>query len=243
VNTTGVISDISASGSTDVSLNDVTLACASLPLNSFGYFVTSGMQGFVANAGGSSGNLCVGGNIGRYSLSVLNAGATGQVSLPIDLTNIPHPTTPFAVMPGDTLNFQYWHRDGLPGAPPTSNFSRGLEITFAGGAAPSFVNDVHPLLVLRNTLGFSCVDCHDGSTCNLDMSTPPIAYAALVNVVSPALCICPSSTYVVPGDSAGSLLYQKLTAPACGSLMPLVGSFPGDLNIIRDWIDAGALNN
>ena len=243
-NTTGVTSVISASGSTDVAQNDVTLACASLPLNSFGFFIVSRTQAFVANPGGSSGNLCVGGSIGRYSLSVLNAGATGQVSLPINLTNIPHPTTPFAVMGGDVLNFQYWHRDGVAGGPATSNFSNGLEIAFTNAPpTPSFLNDVYPLLETRNTLGFSCVDCHNGSTCGLDFSTAPITYAAIVNVPSGAQCSCPGTTYVIPGNSAGSLLYQKLTTPTCGNLMPLVGTFPGDVNIIRDWIDGGAPNN
>jgi hypothetical protein len=244
VNSTGVISLISASGSTDVAQNNVTLACASLPLNSFGYFIVSRTQSFVANPAGSSGNLCIGGNIGRYSLNILNSGPGGQVSLPIDLTSIPHPTTPFAVVGGDTLNFQYWHRDGVPGGPATSNFSRGLEVAFTGAPpTPSFLTDVYPLLVLRNSLGFSCLDCHDGSTCGLDFSTAPGTYAALVNVAGGAQCSCPATTYVVPGNSAGSLLYQKLTAPTCGNQMPLVGSFPGDVNIVRDWIDGGAPNN
>jgi hypothetical protein len=243
-NSTGVTSVISASGSTDVAQNNVTLACASLPLNSFGFFIVSRLQAFVANPGGSSGNLCLGGSIGRYSLSVLNAGALGQVSLPINLTSIPHPTTPFAVVAGDTLNFQYWHRDGVPGSPATSNFSRGLEIVFTTAPpTPSFLNAVYPLLELRNSLGFSCVDCHDGSTCDIDLSTAPVAYAGLVNVASSASCTCSGTIYVVPGNSAGSLLYQKLTNPTCGNMMPLVGTFPGDVNIIRDWIDGGAPNN
>lgn len=243
-NSTGVSSVISASGSTDVAQNNVTLACASLPLNAFGYFIVSRLQGFVANPAGSAGNLCVSGNIGRYSLNILNSGALGQVSLPINLQNIPHPTTPFAVVGGDTLNFQYWHRDGLPGGAATSNFSRGLEIAFTNAPpTPSFLNDVYPLIETRNSLGFSCKDCHDGSTCGLDFTTAPLTYAALVNVASAGQCVCPTTTYVVPGDAAGSLLYQKLTAPTCGNMMPLVGSLPGDVNLIRDWINGGAPNN
>lgn len=239
-NTTGAIAMISATGSTDVALNNVTLACASLPFHSFGYFLVSRTQGFVANPAGSSGNLCLGGSIGRYSLSVLNAGSTGQVSLPIDLVSIPHPTAPFTVMGGDTLNFQYWHRDGVAGQPPTSNLSRGLEVTFTSGpSSPSFLNDVYPLLSTPNTLGWSCVDCH-GGTCSLDLSSAPVAYTGLVNVAGSC---CPNETLVVPGNSAGSLLYLKLTAPPCGSTMPLIGTFNGDPNVIRDWIDAGALNN
>ncbi len=240
-NSTGAVSVISATGSLDITQNNVTLGCSQLPLSSFGFFIVSRTPGFVTNPGGSAGNLCVGGSIGRYSLSILNSGATGQVSLPINLTSIPHPTLPFAVQPGDTLRFQYWHRDGVPGGGATSNFSEGLEIGFAA-AAPSFLNDIYPMFDTRNSFGFSCVDCHDGGTCGLDLSTPALAYSTTVGVS--ANC-CPSETYFVPNDAVGSYIYNKLTAasPTCGNPMPLVGNFPGDVNVLRAWIEAGALNN
>ncbi|MEZ6017479.1 MAG: hypothetical protein R3F49_20360 [Planctomycetota bacterium] len=239
-NSTGSPSAISATGSTDVALNNVTLACAGLPNNSFGFFIASRDQAFVANPGGSTGNLCLGGSIGRYSLNIVNSGATGQVSLAIDLMSIPHPTTPFGVAAGDTVNFQYWHRDAAQGGGATSNFSAGLEVTFTGAPpTPSFANDVYALLSTQNTAGFSCTDCH-GGTCGLDLATAAMAYTNLVNVS--ATC-CSGETYVIPGDAAGSLLYSKLTSPTCGSMMPLVGVFPGDVNVIRDWINAGAPNN
>lgn len=239
-NSTGVISAITASGSTVVQLNNVTLECADLPLNSSGFFLVSRDQGFVVNPGGSTGNLCLGGSIGRYSLWVLNAGGTGQVSLAIDLATIPHPTMPFAVIPGDTLNFQYWHRDGAPGGGATSNLSEGLEVGFTGGPpAVSWSQDVYPLLTAVNSTGFSCVGCH-GGTCNLDLGTASTAYTNMVNVTSSC---CTPDVLVVPNDANSSLLYTKIVAPTCGQQMPLVGSFPGDPNLIRDWINAGALNN
>ncbi|MEZ6015919.1 MAG: hypothetical protein R3F49_12445 [Planctomycetota bacterium] len=240
VNSTGSTSLISGSGSADVAANNLVVACAGLPLSSFGFFIVSRDQAFVANPGGSAGNLCLGGSIGRYSLSILNSGATGAVSLPIDLSNVPHPTAPFAALPGDTLNFQYWHRDSTPGGGATSNFSQGLEVQLASVVVtPSFSSAVYPLFTTLNNFNLSCTSCH-GGTCGLDLSSPAAAYSAIVGVA--ANC-CSGATYVIPGDAPGSLLYQKLTNPSCGALMPFVGDFPGDVNVIRDWIAGGAPNN
>lgn len=235
-NSSGVISAIAATGSTDVSLNDVTLGCSSLPNNVFGYFVTSQTQGFVANPAGSSGNLCVSGQIGRYAGNILSSGLTGAVALPIDLLSMPAPTASYSVMPGDTVNFQFWHRDSsATGA--TSNFSQGLEVLFDSvQTGPTFSADVYPLLIQPNTGAPSCLTCH-GGTCLLDLTTPTIAFNAIINV--PALC-CVPEVYIVPGDVTNSLLYQKIVGPNCGTQMPLGGTFAGDPDVIRDWILAGA---
>ncbi len=217
-------------------LNDVTLACAALPNNVFGYFITSQTQTFVMNPAGSSGNLCVGGAIGRYAGNILSSGTTGTVGLTIDLTNMPAPTGSYAVMPGDTVNFQFWHRDASP-AGPTSNFSEGLAIPFdAVTAGPTFETDIYPMLTQPNINADSCSTCH-GGICGLDLSTAQTAYNNLINV---AAGCCPSAIYVVPGDAANSLLLEKLGSPNCGSSMPLFGTFAGDVNMISDWILAGA---
>ncbi len=236
-NSTGSISLISATGSTTVADNNVTLACAGLPTNAFGYFITSQVQGFVANPNGSAGNLCVTGNIGRYAGNILSSGATGSVSLAIDLMAVPAPTMSYAVVPGDTVFFQYWHRDGSP-AGPTSNFSEGLEIAFAGGAAPTFSADIYPMMLAPNINASSCITCH-GGLCGLDFG--PDAMTAYTNLIGqPATC-CPGETYVVPNDAANSLFWQKLAGPpSCGSQMPLGGTFAGDAQVIADWINAGA---
>ncbi len=72
----------------------LTLNAGSLPNNAFGFFLTSGTAGFVANPGGSMGNLCLSGAIGRYvgQGQIKNSGATGAFSLGIDLTQTPTPT-------------------------------------------------------------------------------------------------------------------------------------------------------
>ncbi|QDV07365.1 hypothetical protein Poly30_28890 [Planctomycetes bacterium Poly30] len=235
-NSSGSISAISAVGSTDVMLNDVTLQCGSLPTNAFGYFITSQTQAFVANPAGSAGNLCVGGQIGRYAGNILTSGTSGAVSLTINLNSMPAPTSTYSVMPGDTVNFQFWHRDSSP-AGPTSNFSQGLEIPFDSVASgPTFENDIYPMLTQPNINASSCVTCH-GGICGLDLSTAQIAFSSLVNVQSSC---CFPEIYVVPNDPSSSVFYTKLTTPTCGSKMPLGGTFAGDPNVVRDWILAGA---
>ena len=88
-------------------------------------------QGSVANPGGSEGILCLGGAIGRYvgPGQIVNSGATGEVSLALDLTQTPQPTGFVSVQPGETWNFQAWYRDAVGGT-ATSNFTDGLEVQF-----------------------------------------------------------------------------------------------------------------
>ncbi|MEL6431311.1 MAG: hypothetical protein AAFR54_19215, partial [Planctomycetota bacterium] len=97
-----------------------------------GFYVVSDMQGFVANVGtNGSGNLCLGGGIGRliFPGQIINSGASGVLSLTVDLTQIPRPATVVSVMAGETWNFQGWFRDtNAMGA--SSNFSNGLECLF-----------------------------------------------------------------------------------------------------------------
>lgn len=131
LNSTGVSSTMSASGSLTVSDNDVTLTASDLPPLAFGFFITSEAEGFVANPGGSSGNLCLLGAIGRYvgPGQIQNSGVAGVIDLTIDLTQIPTPNGFVAAQPGLTRSFQLWHRDSSGGG-PTSNFTDGLRLMF-----------------------------------------------------------------------------------------------------------------
>ena len=101
VNSTGVGAAMSASGTNSCSANDLVLEASDLPVNSFGFFLTSQTQGFVANPGGSQGNLCLGGAIGRYvgTGQIQNSGSTGSIALAIDNTQVPQPTGLVAVRP------------------------------------------------------------------------------------------------------------------------------------------------
>ncbi|MDG1048753.1 MAG: hypothetical protein P8M11_06575 [Planctomycetota bacterium] len=130
-NSTGTAAVMGASGSAVAASNDLTLEATELPPNSFCFFLTSLSQGFVQNPGGSQGNLCLGGAIGRFvgPGQIVNSGATGVATLAIDLTLHPTPTGPVAIAAGETWSFTTWFRDSSGGA-PTSNFSDGLEVQF-----------------------------------------------------------------------------------------------------------------
>jgi hypothetical protein len=71
-----------------------------------------------------------------------------------------------------------------------------------------------------------------------------LTYKNLVDAKSPGL-VCTGKTYVVPGDSAGSLLYQKLLdAPPCGAKMPIGSPLTAaQIAQIAKWIDDGAKDN
>lgn len=130
-NSTGSVGALTAQGSTVVAADSVTLIASSLPPLSFGFFITSQTQGFVMNPGGSDGNLCLAGSIGRYVGigQIQNTGTAGTFNLALDLTQVPQPTGFVSVNAGETWNFQSWFRDSSP-AGPTSNFTQGLEIDF-----------------------------------------------------------------------------------------------------------------
>lgn len=130
-NSTGVSASILGHGSNVVGDNNYQLIVQNLPNNVFGYFLASRTMGFVPLAGGSQGNLCLGGAIGRY-LGVSgyrNSGFLGSFSLRIELDRIPSPTGLVGAMPGDTWYFQAWYRDAVGGV-ATSNFSDGRRVTF-----------------------------------------------------------------------------------------------------------------
>ncbi|MEM9380986.1 MAG: hypothetical protein AAGB93_13625 [Planctomycetota bacterium] len=130
-NSSGDSATISATGSDEVALNDLTLVASDLPQSSFSFFLVSTSQGSVANPGGSAGTLCLGGSIGRFvgPGQIQNSGAAGQISLPLDLTSIPQPNGAIAIAAGQTWNFQGWFRDSVGGT-ATSNFTDGLSVTF-----------------------------------------------------------------------------------------------------------------
>ncbi|NNL80927.1 MAG: hypothetical protein HKO67_10600 [Flavobacteriaceae bacterium] len=87
----------------------------------------------------------------------------------------------------------------------------------------SYQNDIIPLWV-------QCVGCHNGNE-------PPnleddVSYDALLN------------GFVVPGDAESSILYQSLLGTNGVSLMPPGVPWPDSkINLVRDWINQGALNN
>ena len=127
VNSTGSEGIAELVGSTLVEANTLSFDVSSLPTNAFGYLLVSTDPGFTMFPGGSVGNLCLSGAIGRYVSALFNTGATGTASTTIDLTALPSPTGPFAASAGDELYFQAWHRDSVAGQ-ATSNFSQAVRV-------------------------------------------------------------------------------------------------------------------
>jgi len=122
-NSTGVPAEISAIGSELVSGNNVTLHATSLPQNQFGYFLASQGQDFIANPGGSAGNLCLANPLGRFAALIASSGPEGSLSISVDLADIPL-LGPVGI--GETWNFQCWFRD----VGGTNNFSDAASILF-----------------------------------------------------------------------------------------------------------------
>ncbi|MCP3917293.1 MAG: hypothetical protein GY711_17240 [bacterium] len=94
---------------------------------SSGYLFASSSPGFVVFPGGGNGNLCLGGDIGRYAQSVLNSGPGGTMAQPVDAGALPLGTAPFttSAAAGDTWYFPFWHRD--TGA---NIFTEAIDVTF-----------------------------------------------------------------------------------------------------------------
>jgi len=130
-NSTGSPGVMSAMGSNVVANNDLSFIASGLPNNASGYFLTSMIQGFVPNPGGSQGTLCLAGAIGRYvgPGQIQNSGSTGQIMLQVNLLQHPVPTGPLEVLPGDMWNFQAWYRDSVGGI-AVSNFTDAFSVTF-----------------------------------------------------------------------------------------------------------------
>ncbi|MEM9379552.1 MAG: hypothetical protein AAGB93_06325 [Planctomycetota bacterium] len=130
-NSTGATGSIAAAGSAVATDNDLTLTASDLPNQAFGFFLTSTTQDQIANPGGSAGNLCLGGAIGRYvgAGQIQNSGTAGEFSLVLDLTQTPTPNGLVTIVAGETWNFQAWHRDLVSGV-PTSNFTDGTSVLF-----------------------------------------------------------------------------------------------------------------
>ncbi len=125
-NTNGPPAWISQSGSLLIADNDFTLQVQGLPSNQTAYFLGSKGIGFVPQAGGAWGALCLGGgtSIGRHNRphEIRHSGASGSVALTLDLLDMPLQQS---VVAGGTWNFQCWYRD--VGA---SNFSDVLSVRF-----------------------------------------------------------------------------------------------------------------
>ena len=127
VNSSGAAGVLGALGSATAADNNLTLVASDLPDGEFGYLLCSQGQGFIPGPGGSMGNLCLGGTIGRFTAQISQI-TNNQLSISVDLTALPL-SPPVAAQAGETWNFQCWFRDNVGGV-PTSNFTNGLSLAF-----------------------------------------------------------------------------------------------------------------
>lgn len=126
-NSTGAFALMTASGSPVASDQTLSLQITQLPAFQFGLLVSSQTQGLIPTPGGSQGDLCLGGTIGRYGDLIAGSSGGGVLNLDVPIGAMPAPLPP-AILSGETWNFQLWHRDSNP--TPTANFSDAIVITF-----------------------------------------------------------------------------------------------------------------
>ncbi len=124
-NSTGLPGRLMAYGSGELSCGQFQLAAFQLPPAKVAMALASMSQDWIPLVGGSAGNLCLGGALGRFRQDMAYVDPDGSLFFPLDLNNLPAPLAG-SVQPGETWYFQVWHRDkgGL------SNLTEGLQITF-----------------------------------------------------------------------------------------------------------------
>lgn len=107
-----------------------------------------------------------------------------------------------------------------------------------GGGGVSFSTQVQPIFTT------SCVNagCHPGSGAPFSLRSDN-AYANLVNVAA-TTGPCAGDLRVSPGNAAASALVKRLEG-TCGVRMPIGGAAlsQAELDLIKSWINQGALNN
>lgn len=128
-NSTGQTAWINARFGEQSPFNVMLLRCTELPPDQFGLFANSMGNAVTSNPGGSAGNLCLSGSIGRYSDQVASTGPFGQLQIIIDPQSLEQPNGPVSALAGEAWYFQCWVRDVENGV-PTSNFSNGIAVTF-----------------------------------------------------------------------------------------------------------------
>lgn len=125
VHSAGVAAAIDISGSASVADGDLTLHSTNLPVNVWGYYLMSPMEGSGPLGNGSEGFLCLGLPCYRLRNTTSNSGSLGEIESSLDFGSLPEGQIFTA---GSTWNFQLWFRDKNPG--PTSNTTPGASVTF-----------------------------------------------------------------------------------------------------------------
>lgn len=147
--------------------------------------------------------------------------------------------------------------NGADGAPSGAAGASGSGGAAGASDAPTFTRVWNEVLVYKGCTGEFC---HGAGTGSLSLDNQHEAYLNLVGVAAtgPA-CGASGQLRVSPGQPAASLLLDKLShaAPSCGDPMPIGVRFEPDclspspavcttaaeIELVRAWIAAGALEN
>jgi photosystem II stability/assembly factor-like uncharacterized protein len=124
-NSSGFRARLEASGSNVVTDNSVRLALTQLPPSAASLVIVAPRAGFTPNAGGSLGDLCLSGPIGR--MPVIQASASGVAFQSVDPAQLPQPNGSVPALGGSTWYFQTWHRDVVSGQ-SASHFSNSISV-------------------------------------------------------------------------------------------------------------------
>lgn len=126
-NSTGRPAVLGACGSPAAVDGYLVLRATNLPPAQQVLFLVGRSRDQVSGPGGSQGDLCIGGPVGRFDAPATVSGPDGVLTLAVDLSSLPT-DPPHAVQPGETWFFQAWYRDQNPTA--TSNFTDAVAVEF-----------------------------------------------------------------------------------------------------------------
>lgn len=102
-------------------------------------------------------------------------------------------------------------------------YDEGLPETLPDNIVVSFALDIQPILTTN------CTSCHPVIV--FPDLTEGNSYNAITNGI-----------YIVPNDPNASVLFQKLLGNP--NVMPPSGALPAsEINLVKRWIEQGALNN
>ncbi len=130
-NSSGRSGRIVAYGSAVALDGDLTLRVLDVTPNAGTLFLVGSQEGFLPGAGGSEGNLCLGGSLGRFQRpgELDRTSPDGSRSIGVQVDSLPQPSGFVPILAGQSWTFQAWHRDVVQGT-ATSNFTSAVTVSF-----------------------------------------------------------------------------------------------------------------
>lgn len=129
-NSVGALATLSVFGSTSIQGPAPRLDVVGLPPLVTCLPLASMTEGFLPNPGGSLGDLCLGGAIGRFNGAIASASVGGTLSFQLDPAALPQPAAFVPATAGSAWTFQCWHRDVDGTGAPASHFSSAARVTW-----------------------------------------------------------------------------------------------------------------